>query len=365
MVSGNGTGVGDVLRLAISSKGEFEVDTRRFLEGAGLPVRRPNPRQYVGRVGNLADTVVLFQRTADIVGKVADGSVDVGITGYDLVAEYCQDEGDVLLLLPKLGFRASRLVVAAPLSWLDVITLEDLADLSVDFKRRGRELRVVTKFPNLTRDFFYRHGVTYFTLVQAEGALEAAPAMGYADLIVDITETGVTLRDNHLKVLDGGTVLESQACLIGNRRALATSSTKREALRQLLELCEARLRARGYHTITANMRGSSDEAVARHVLARVETAGMTGPTVARVFPKGAGADGGGEYWYAVTLVVESSALLRAVDHLRRSGASGITVLRPDYVFEAQSAAYATLLHELGLSGSQVAGLKVEGHGASA
>ncbi len=341
------TNSSDPLRLAISSKGEFEADTRRFLDSAGLPVRRPNPRQYTGRVGSLPDTVVLFQRTADIVAKVADGGVDIGITGSDLVAEYCQDEPDVLLLLPWLGFRASRLVVAVPTAWLDVTTLEDLADLAVDFKRRGRALRVVTKFPNLVRDFFYRHGVTYFTLVQAEGALEAAPTMGYADLIVDITETGVTLRDNHLKILDGGTVLESQACLIGNRRTLAAGAAKREPLRQLLELCEARLRAHDYRTITANVRGPSEEAVARHVMAQVETAGMQGPTVSRVFSKHP--NGAAEGWYAVTLAVESRLLLRAIDHLRRSGASSITVVRPDYVFEAQSSAYTTLLSELGIA----------------
>lgn len=338
------TANGDLLRLGISSKGEFEAETRRFLEGAGLPVRRPNARQYTGRVGNLPDALVLFQRTADIVVNVADGSADIGITGYDLVAEYCQDETDVLVLLPRLGFRASRLVVAVPAAWLDVTTLDDLADLAVDFKRRGRELRVVTKFPNLARDFFYRHGIGYFTLVQAEGALEAAPAMGYADLIVDITETGVTLRDNHLKMLTGGTVLESQACLIGNRRALAASAKKRETVRQFLELCEARLRVQHYRIVTANVQGASEEAVARHVLAQVETAGVEGPTVARVYPKLVGQRD--ECWYAVNLIVESSLLLRAVEHLRRSGASGITVVRPDYVFEQHSTAYLKLLHEL-------------------
>lgn len=338
--TGNGA---DLLRIGISSKGEFEEETRRFLDGAGLPVRRPNPRQYTGHVGSLPGAVVLFQRTADIVAKVADGSADVGFTGYDLVAEYCQDDTDVLLLLPRLGFRAARLVVAVPAAWLDVAAMEDLADLAVEFKRRGRELRVATKFPNLARDFFHRHGVSYFTLVPAEGALEAAPAMGYADLIVDITETGVTLRDNHLKMLDDGAVLDSQACLIGNRRALAASAAKREALRQLLELCEARLRVQHYRIVTANVRGASPEAVARHVIARVETAGMQGPTVSQVFPK---SPAGGEGWYAVSLIVETALLLRAVDHLRTAGASGITVHRPDYVFDTDSAAYLKLLREL-------------------
>ena len=343
------SGTADLLRLAISSKGEFETDTRRFLDGAGLPVRRPNPRQYTGRVGTLPDTLVLFQRTTDIVAKVADGSADVGITGYDLVAENSQDDDDLLLLLPSLGFRSARLVVAVPQAWLDVATLEDLADLSSDFKRRGRALRVVTKFPNLTREFFHRHGVTYFTLVSADGALEAAPAMGYGDMIVDITETGVTLRDNHLKILDGGTVLRSQACLIGNRRTLGASAAKREAVRHLLELSEARLRVQGYHVLTANIQGTSPEAVAEHVLAHGETAGMQGPTIAQVFPKESRIAPLGADWYAVTVVVASPLLLRAVDHLRASGASGITVVRPDYVFGGQSESYERLLHELGLS----------------
>lgn len=343
-------GSNDILRLAISSKGEFEVETRRFLDGAGLPIRRPNPRQYTGRVGSLPDTAVLFQRTTDIVAKVADGSADVGITGYDLVAEYSQDDDDMILLLPSLGFRGSRLVVAVPQSWLDVATMEDLADLSSDYKRRGRTLRVVTKFPNLTREYFQRHGVTYFTLVSADGALEAAPAMGYGDLIVDITETGVTLRDNHLKILDGGTVIRSQACLIGNRRTLAASAVKREAVRQLLELCEARLRVQGYHVLTANILGNSPEGVAQHLLAHGETAGMQGPTITRVFPKEPNPSG--LDWYAVTIVVESAHLLRAVDHLRQSGASGITVVRPDYVFGSQSEAYARLLADLGITEAQ-------------
>ena len=346
------SGAADLLRLAISSKGEFETDTRRFLDGAGLPVRRPNPRQYTGRVGTLPDTLVLFQRTTDIVAKVADGSADVGITGYDLVAENSQDDDDLLLLLPSLGFRSARLVVAVPQAWLDVATLEDLADLSSDFKRRGRALRVVTKFPNLTRDFFHRHGVTYFTLVSADGALEAAPAMGYGDMIVDITETGVTLRDNHLKILDGGTVLRSQACLIGNRRTLAASATKREAVRHLLELSEARLRVQGYHVLTANIQGTSPEAVAEHVLAHGETSGMQGPTIAPVFPKESRSAPLGADWYAVTVVIESPLLLRAVDHLRAAGAAGITVVRPDYVFGGQSESYARLLHELGLTATR-------------
>lgn len=143
-------------------------------------------------------------------------------------------------------------------------------------------------------------------------------------------------------------MLESQACLIGNRRALAASSQKRDVLRQFLELAEARLRVRNFRIITSNIQGESEEAVARHVLGQVETAGTEGPTVSRVYPKTPPADGRG--WYAVNLIVESRRLLSAVDHLRRAGASGITVVRPDYVFEQSSTAYLALLRELGEEG---------------
>jgi ATP phosphoribosyltransferase len=106
----------------------------------------------------------------------------------------------------------------------------------------------------------------------------------------------------------------------------------------------------GYHVLTANILGNSHEGVAQHLLAHGETAGMQGPTIARVFPKEKNTDG--LDWYAVTVVVESALLLRAVDHLRQSGASGITVVRPDYVFGAQSDAYARLLAELGIAGAE-------------
>jgi ATP phosphoribosyltransferase len=110
-----------------------------------------------------------------------------------------------------------------------------------------------------------------------------------------------------------------------------------------MELIEARLRARHFRRITANIKGESEAAVARHVIAQMETAGAQGPTIARVYPKQVAAN---ESWFAVTLIVPVELLLKAVDHLRRSNASGITVLRPEYLFEGESWAYRQALHEL-------------------
>ncbi|HET9015944.1 MAG TPA: ATP phosphoribosyltransferase [Thermomicrobiaceae bacterium] len=327
------------LRLALTSKGAYEEATIRFLERAGLSVWRPNPRQYVGRLGGIDDVEVLFQRTEDIVHKVADGSVDLGITGFDLVSEHAQDRSDLIVVIEDLGFRRCELVLAVPEGWLDISTVADLADLSIDFKRTGRTLRVATKFPNLTRDFLYQHGVNYFTLVDAHGALEAAPTLGYADIIADLSETGVTLRDNRLRVLDGGVILRAQACLIASRRGLRHRPAKLEVARTIIELSEARLRTRQVRLITANVQGDSPESVARHVISQVDTAGHQGPTIASIYPK---SDADDQRWFGVTIIVPIDRLLPAVDHLRRAHASGITVTSPDYVFDARSQAFDRL-----------------------
>lgn len=315
----------------------------RFLERCGMPVWRPNPRQYVGRLSGLPEVEVMFQRTEDIVRKVSEGSADLGITGLDLVIESDSDDRDVIVVMDDLGFRNCELVIAVPEGWLDISTVADLADLSIDFKRTGRTLRVATKFPNLTRDFFHQHGINYYSLVDAHGALEAAPVLGYADIITDLTETGVTLRDNRLRVLNGGVILRAQACLIASRRALRRAPDKLGVARPIIELAEARLRTRQFRLITANVNGNSPEEVARHVTSQVETAGRQGPTIASVYPKSGDPDG---RWFAVTIIVPADRLLSAVDHLRRGGSSGITVTSPDYVFDGDSPAFVRLQNEL-------------------
>jgi len=329
---------GTHLRIALTSKGAYEDSTRRFLESAGLSVWRPNPRQYVGRMSAIPDAEVLFQRTEDIVHKVADGSADIGITGYDLVSEYTADDPNTHVVIKDLGFRRCQLVIAVPESWLDITTIDDLAELSIQFKREGRQLRIATKFQNLVGDHLYRNGVNYFSLTAAHGALEAAPALGYADVIADLTETGVTLRDNHLRVIEGGVVLRAQACLIANLRTIGASPERLEQARAFIELCEARIRSRNYRIITANVASESAERIAEQVISNIDLAGETGPTVAPVFAKTAG----DERWFSISVIVPADRMLAAVDHLRTSGSRGITVSTPDYMFDTESDAFARL-----------------------
>lgn len=333
------------LRIALASKGTYQDETNRFLSSAGLGVWRPNPRQYIGRIPTVPGSEVLFQRPEDIVHKVADGSVDLGVTGYDLVAEHSFDEPNIHVAILDLGFRRCELVLAIPDYWLDVQTIDDLAELSIAFKRDGRDLRVATKFPNLTTEYLFRHGVNYFTLVGASGAIEAAPALGYADVVVDLTQTGVTLRDNHLRIVDGGELLQAQACLIASRSTLAESPERLRLARTFIEYCEAKRAARRFRIVTANVPGAGEDDVAQHVISNLELAGERGPTIAPVYAKSSSAT----RWFSVTVIVSESHMLDAVDHLRHVGSTGITVSTPDYMFAAESRSFAKLKRALCVS----------------
>lgn len=332
----------DELRLALPSKGELEEDTLRFMASCGLKVDRTNPRQYTARVPALPSVRVLFQRAADILSKVEEGSADIGVTGLDIVRESATEDGNVVIVM-ELGYGRCELVLGVPESWIDVTGMSDLADVAAGFRRKGRELRVVTKFPNLTRQFLHKAGITHFALVEAHGALEVAPSMGYADIIADLTTSGTTLRDNRLKRITGGDILSAQACLIANRRLLATSDGKLQATKSIIELFEANRRAGDYLSVTANIAGESAEAVAAIVMRAPELAGLQGPTIGRVFAKNRAAEG----WYAVTVVVRKDLLLRTVEHLRSCGGSDVTVLPLSYVFEARSWSYRALLDKIG------------------
>jgi ATP phosphoribosyltransferase len=326
------------LRFALPSNQELLDDTLTFLASCGIKVARRS-RSLSAAVQGVPDTVALFQRSADIPAKIEEETADLAVVGLDRFLESSREDGDAAILLDDLGYGRCQLVLAVPEAWVDVSSVYDLADLSVSFREQGKELRVATKYPRLTQDFLFKQGLAYFAMVPAAGAMEAAPLMGYADLISDIVETGTTLRENRLKTLPDGSILASQAVLIGNLRALYRDAAKRETLRIMLELMEARLNAGGFYSLTANVRGESEDQVAQAVLKYPETSGLQGPTVSRVYSKGSRA----ESWFAITVIADRARLMTAVDRLRAIGASGIIATPTNYVFHASSRAYGSFL----------------------
>lgn len=335
------------LRFALPSKGTGYDGATRLLESCGLSISRQNQRQYTARLRGLPGIEVRLHRPEDIVDKVAEGSIDIGITGLDIVRETRDDDENLLIVYTDLGFWHVDLVIAAPQTWIDVTSWQDLADLSVELQNQGRPLRIATKYPNLVRRFCYRHGINVFRLVPSAGATEAAPGLGYADVIADITETGGALRDNHLKIV-GGTILHSQACLVGSRLALRANPERLELVRQLLDLFEARHNGRSSYSLVANLAAPSVEAAGRLVTSNPVLAGLQGPTIAPVWNKYTGdhamdTSAEAETWYAINVIVPQNELMPAVDHLRRIGASTVTATPVQYTFYTQSSTYRSLV----------------------
>jgi ATP phosphoribosyltransferase len=222
----------------------------------------------------------------------------------------------------------------------------DLADVALDFREyQGRNLRIATKYPNLARQFLYRNNIHHFTLVQAEGAVEAAPMLGYADIIIDLTQTGTTLRENQLKIVNDGIIVDSQACLIGNRKLLTHHANSLNVVRQLLEYIDAAQLGRSYHQITANIRGASAETVALLVASHPLTRGLQGPTVAPIYGGQENARTA-ERWFTVTIMVPSDSLLAAVDYLRSIGGTQTIVSPLRYVFLEESPTFRDLTNNL-------------------
>ena len=134
------------LALALPSKGRLGETAESFFSRAGLPISKPNRRQYTASIPNLPGAAVVYQRARDIVDKVAEGRVDIGITGYDIVAEHGADSADIIII-ERLPFGACELLLAVPDAWIDVASLADLADLSLRKHERGGQLRIAPSTP--------------------------------------------------------------------------------------------------------------------------------------------------------------------------------------------------------------------------
>lgn len=324
------------IRLALPSKGRLADEVLELLANAGLQVYKPNPRQYMATIPSIPGLTVLFQRAGDIAVSVRDGAVDFGITGWDMVAEK-SNNGEVLNLLPKLGFGYCSLNVIVPEGWKQVRKMVDLITYQNEI---GRPLRVATKFVNSTSAFLEQHQIGGVQLILAEGTLEIAPKIGYADFIVDLVSSGTTLRDNRLRVLEDGRILESQACLIANLAAIKNNAKVLEVARQLIEFIVAHMRAKENVAIFANMRGESAEIIGQRILDQVVVGGLQGPTISPIITRD------GSSWYAVNIIVRKDELAVAISELRAVGGSGVIVTPVTYIFEEEPKEYKKMLEAL-------------------
>ncbi len=291
-----------MLRIALPNKGRLAADARTLFADAGLEVRSAGERALTASLGG--EFRAIFVRAQDVPELVADGAADAGVTGWDLV---CEAERRLDMLL-DLEFGRCRIVVAAR-DESGIRSVDDLADASPPH-------RVATVFPRITRRFFGERGRPV-DIVTISGAVEVAPHLGIADVVVDLTSTGSTLAMNGLREI--GTILESSARLVGAPQgaSLQCASARRPGLRDGLDdlttALSAVLRARGQRYLMAN--------VPRAALDRVKAVlpGLRGPTVVDVL-------NGGRF-VAVHAVVPAAGVYRTISALKALGGEGILVTR--------------------------------------
>ena len=283
-----------MIRIAIQSKGRLNEQSVELLQDAGLNVN-DQKRKFLDRVDNFP-VEILYLRDDDIPEVVADGSADIGIVGYNEVAE-TEAAVDVVR---QLGFGGCRISLAIPKA-------DEYAS-----PQYFQGKRIATSYPNVLRRFLKEQGVEASVRV-IKGSVEIAPAAGIADAIFDIVSSGGTLVSNGLKEVER--VINSEAVLIANPNL---APEKQAVLDSLLFRIDAVTNSRGKKYILMNLPADKvDEAIA--ILPA-----MRSPSVMPLADKA---------WCSLHSVVKADELWNKIERLKQIGAEGILVLDLDKVIE--------------------------------
>ena len=213
----------NTLTIGLPSKGRLKESALNLLKKNNLElISKGGERDYFASLNNLPNTKVIYLHAREIIERLGDGTLDIGISGLDLLNESAINLQNRIEITNKLDFGKANLVVAIPNDWIDVQTVADLEEVSFDFRdKKNTRLRVATKYPNLTNNFLVLKGVTQYKLVPSLGATETYPFIGSSEIITDITSTGKTLKDNNLRILKDGLILKSQACVLFSKKKAA------------------------------------------------------------------------------------------------------------------------------------------------
>ncbi len=283
-----------MIRIAIQSKGRLNEQSVELLQDAGLNIN-DQKRKFLDRVNNFP-IEILYLRDDDIPEVVADGSADIGIVGYNEVAE---TEATVNVVR-QLGFGGCRISLAIPK------TDEYISPQYFQNKR------IATSYPNILRRFLTEQGVEASVRI-IKGSVEIAPAAGIADAIFDIVSSGGTLVSNGLKEVEK--VIHSEAVLIANPNL---TPEKQAVLDSLLFRIDAVTNSRGKKYILMNLPTAKVEEAITILPA------MRSPSVMPL------ADNS---WCSLHSVVKADELWDKIERLKQIGAEGILVLDLDKVIE--------------------------------
>ena len=205
-----------LITIGLPSKGRLKESSISFLDKNNLKLTtNGGERNYFAEVENFPNIKIIYLHAKEIIQRIGDDTLDIGISGLDLLNESAAYLRQKIEIKKKLDFGLANVVIAVPDDWIDVQTLADLEEVSFDFRdKKNTRLRVATKYPNLTNTFLVSKGITQYKIVPSLGATETYPFIGSSEIISDITSTGKTLKDNNLRILKDGLILKSCACLL-------------------------------------------------------------------------------------------------------------------------------------------------------
>ena len=211
----------NTIKIGIPSKGRLRSGVLKIFKKKKLKIlSERGERDLFGFIRGKKNIIINYLHAREIIERLADGSLDIGFSGYDLLMESEINVQRKVIVKKRYDFGKATLVVAIPDDWIDVQTMPDLEEIAFEFKDKKRNrLRIATKYPKLTTEFMFSRGVTQFKLVKSLGATEIYPFTGSSEIITDITSTGATLKANKLRILKDGIILNSQACLMTSKKS--------------------------------------------------------------------------------------------------------------------------------------------------
>jgi ATP phosphoribosyltransferase len=209
------------LKIGVPSKGRLMEKTFDWFGARGVTMARTgSDREYSGVVDGIDGVELVLLSAGEIPRELSAGRIHLGVTGSDLVRDKLADWASQVAELAPLGFGHADLVLAVPVSWVDVETVDDLDAAAAAFRKtHGFRLRIATKYHRLVREYLTQAGVADYQLVDSQGATEGTVKNLTAEAVADITSSGETLRANHLKILTDGMMHQSQAVLFAARAA--------------------------------------------------------------------------------------------------------------------------------------------------
>ena len=223
-----------LIKIGLPSKGRLKDESLKIFKKKKLLIKDTR-RNYLSKIKNFSLNEVVFSHAREIVERLADNSLDIGISVYDLLKESLPGIQKNIQVFSSLNFGFADLIVAVPDAWIDVQTIADLEEISFEFKDKNNgKLRVATKYPNLTNDFLLSKGLTQYKIINSLGSTEIYPFTDQSEIITDITSSGATLKANNLRVLKDGNILKSSACILISKKSLKDKN-KNKVITSLLK----------------------------------------------------------------------------------------------------------------------------------